>query len=179
MVGQRHVARHRHVAPADQPRIREGVVGRATRAGRDQRRAVAGEARDAVDTRGLNGLGEGHRRQDGGEPPGQHRLARPWGTQEEDVMGRTPASRSPWHVPLDMVIDMTPPDAAPCRTLFMSTAPRRSRARHLGRCAMACVGPLASQVGHSRTGDKCAARQRHRTARSLPSALFRYRRRAS
>ena len=31
MVGQRHVARHRHVAPADQPRIRDGVVGgRAT-----------------------------------------------------------------------------------------------------------------------------------------------------
>jgi hypothetical protein len=30
MVGQRHVARHWHVAPADQPRIREGVVGRDT-----------------------------------------------------------------------------------------------------------------------------------------------------
>jgi hypothetical protein len=29
IVGQRHFARHRHVAPADQPRIREGVVGRA------------------------------------------------------------------------------------------------------------------------------------------------------
>jgi hypothetical protein len=35
VVGQRHVTRHRHVAPADQPHIREGVVGRATRAGRD------------------------------------------------------------------------------------------------------------------------------------------------
>jgi hypothetical protein len=46
MVGQRHVTRPRHVAPADQPRLREGVVGRATRAGRDPRRAVAGEARD-------------------------------------------------------------------------------------------------------------------------------------
>jgi hypothetical protein len=56
---------------------------RATRAGRDQRRAVAGEARDAVDTRGLNGLGEGHRRQDGGEPPCQHRLARPRGAKEQ------------------------------------------------------------------------------------------------
>src|SRR4029453_7886157 len=51
IVGQRHFARHRHVAPADQPRIRDGLVGRAKRAGRDQRRAVAGEARDAVDTR--------------------------------------------------------------------------------------------------------------------------------
>jgi hypothetical protein len=54
MVRQRHVARHRHMAPADQPRIREGVVGRATRAGGDQRRTVPREARDAVDTRGLN-----------------------------------------------------------------------------------------------------------------------------
>jgi hypothetical protein len=35
MVGQRHLAGHRHVAPTDQPRIREGVVGRAKRAGRD------------------------------------------------------------------------------------------------------------------------------------------------
>jgi hypothetical protein len=64
VVGQRHVARHRHVAPVDEARIRDGVVGRATRAGRDPRRAGAGEARDEVDTRGLDGLGEGHRRQD-------------------------------------------------------------------------------------------------------------------
>jgi hypothetical protein len=26
VVGQRHLARHRHVTPADQPRSREGVV---------------------------------------------------------------------------------------------------------------------------------------------------------
>src|SRR5215218_5705359 len=52
---------------ADQPRIRDGLVGRAKRAGGDPRRAVAGEAGDAVDPRGLKGLGEGHRRQDGGE----------------------------------------------------------------------------------------------------------------
>jgi hypothetical protein len=44
-----------------------------------------------VNTRGLNGLGEGHRREDGGESAGQHRLARPWGTKEEHIMGRTPA----------------------------------------------------------------------------------------
>jgi hypothetical protein len=42
-----------------------------TQAGRDHRRAVAGEAGAAVDTRRLHGLGEGHRRLDGGEPPGQ------------------------------------------------------------------------------------------------------------
>jgi hypothetical protein len=40
MVGQQHVARHRHVASADQPRIRDGMVRRATSAGRDQRRTV-------------------------------------------------------------------------------------------------------------------------------------------
>ena len=44
MVGPRHLARHRHVPPTDQSRFREGLVGRAKRAGRDQRRAVAGEA---------------------------------------------------------------------------------------------------------------------------------------
>ena len=72
MVGQRHLARHRHVAAPDQPRIRDGVVGRAKRAGRDQRRTVAGQAGDAVNTRGPNGLGEGHRRQHRGEPLGEH-----------------------------------------------------------------------------------------------------------
>jgi hypothetical protein len=35
MVRQRHVTRHRHVAPADQSRIREGLVGRAKGSGRD------------------------------------------------------------------------------------------------------------------------------------------------
>ena len=78
MVGQRHFAGHRHVAPSDQPGIGEGLVGRATRAGRDQRRVVVGEAGDAVNPRGLKGLSERHRRQDGGEAAGQHRRARPW-----------------------------------------------------------------------------------------------------
>ena len=31
VVGQRHLAGHRHVAATDQPRIREGLVGGATR----------------------------------------------------------------------------------------------------------------------------------------------------
>jgi hypothetical protein len=84
MVGQRHLTRHRHVAAADQPRLRDGMVGRATRAGRDPRRAVAGEADDVVDLRGLNGLGEGHGRQDSGEAAGQPRLARSRGAQHSD-----------------------------------------------------------------------------------------------
>ena len=92
VVHQRHLAGHRHVAPADQADIRDGMVGCATWAGRDQRRAVASEAGDTVDARGLDGLGEGHRRQDGGEPPCQHRLARPRRAEQQEVMGRTPAS---------------------------------------------------------------------------------------
>jgi hypothetical protein len=69
-----------------------------TWAGRDPHRAVAGEACDAVDTRGLNGLGESHRRQHRGESPGQHRFARPRWTDEKDVVGGTPvfASALPW-----------------------------------------------------------------------------------
>jgi hypothetical protein len=48
VVCQRHLARHRHLAPADQPDGRDGVMRGATRAGRDQRRAVAGEPGDVV-----------------------------------------------------------------------------------------------------------------------------------
>jgi hypothetical protein len=53
MEGQRHIARLRHVAAGDQPDIGDGMMRRATRSGRDQRRAVAGEARDTVEARGL------------------------------------------------------------------------------------------------------------------------------
>jgi hypothetical protein len=67
------------------------MVGGATQAGRDPRRAVAGEAGGAVDPLGLNGLGEGHRRQNRGEPPGQHRLARARRTKKEQIMVETPA----------------------------------------------------------------------------------------
>jgi hypothetical protein len=69
VVRQRHVARQWHLAATDQPHSGDGVVRGAKRAGRDPRRAGAGEARDAVDTRGLNRLGEGHRRQEGDESP--------------------------------------------------------------------------------------------------------------
>jgi hypothetical protein len=42
VVRQRHLPRHRHLAAADQADIGDGGVGRATRAGRDPRRTVAG-----------------------------------------------------------------------------------------------------------------------------------------
>jgi hypothetical protein len=93
IVGQRHFTRHRHVAAADQPRIRDGVVGRATRPRRDQRCAVASEAGDAVDTCGLNRLGEGHRREDGREAACQPRLATAR-VEPEEMMVRTPAQPS-------------------------------------------------------------------------------------
>jgi hypothetical protein len=91
VVRERDLARHRPVAPADQPRIRDGMVERTKRARRDQRRAVAGAAGKTVEARGLDGLGEGHRRQEGGEAPGQPRLAHPGGADEEDVVVTTPA----------------------------------------------------------------------------------------
>jgi hypothetical protein len=62
------------------------MMRRATRAGGDQRRAIPGEAGDAVDACRLDGLGQSHRRQDGGEPSCQHRCARPWRSQEEDIV---------------------------------------------------------------------------------------------
>ena len=78
----------------------------ATRARRHQRRAVAGEAGDAVDAQGPNGFGQGHRRQDGGESAGQHRRARPWRTQEEDVVGSTPAYHFASPMSLTMPMDL-------------------------------------------------------------------------
>jgi hypothetical protein len=92
----RHLARHGHVAPADQPDIRDRVLGRAERPGGDQRRPVAGEAGDAMDAGGLNRFGQGHGRQDGGEPPGQHPCARSRTAKNEKVIDTTLASALPY-----------------------------------------------------------------------------------
>ena len=70
-------------------------MGGAQRPDRDPRRAVTGEAGDTVDADGLDGFGQAHRRQDGGEPPRQHRLPHPRRAEEEDVVGTTPTSCSP------------------------------------------------------------------------------------
>ena len=91
MVRQRHLPRQGHLAPTDQPDIRDRLMRGAIRAGRDHRRAGAREARDAVDARGLDRLGEGHQRQHGGEPPRQPRRARPEKATEQAMMVRTPA----------------------------------------------------------------------------------------
>jgi hypothetical protein len=83
-------------SPHHQPYIGDRVVRGATWARRDERGTLTGEAGDTMAARGLNGLGEGHCRQDGGQPPRQPRLPRPR-IQPQDVVGRTPVStpRSP------------------------------------------------------------------------------------
>jgi hypothetical protein len=93
VVHERDLARHRPVAPAAPPGVREGVAGGAARAGGGQGRTVSGEAGDAVDTRGLNGFGEdrpgrmvGHRR-------ASMDLPAPGGPMR-DVVVTTPASAS-------------------------------------------------------------------------------------
>jgi hypothetical protein len=68
--------------------------GGATRVPGDERHTVAAEAGDALDPRGLHGLREGHRQQDGGESPRQYRLVDPRRAKEEDVISRTPALSS-------------------------------------------------------------------------------------
>jgi hypothetical protein len=94
MVRPRHLAWHGEVPPTDQPDVRDRVVRGAERAARDHRRAGAGAASHAVDARGLEGFRQAHRRQDGGEPPRQPRLARPRGAEQEEIWVRTPASAS-------------------------------------------------------------------------------------
>jgi hypothetical protein len=77
VVGQRHLAGHRHLTPADQPHVRDGAAGGAERAWGDQRRTVARAAGDAVEARGLEGFGDEYRRQTAGQPPRQPRRVRP------------------------------------------------------------------------------------------------------
>jgi hypothetical protein len=87
----RQLARHRHLAAADQPRIGNGLVGGATRPGGDDGAADASAAGDAVDAGGVEGLGQGHVGEDRRQAPGQHRFPRPRRPEEQDVGVRTPA----------------------------------------------------------------------------------------
>jgi hypothetical protein len=78
------------MAAADQPRVRDGMVRSAARAGGDQDGAAAGAAGHTADAHGLEGFRQDHRRQNGGEAPRQHRLARPRRAEEQDIMVTTP-----------------------------------------------------------------------------------------
>jgi hypothetical protein len=60
VVGERPLARRGHLAPTDQPHIGNGMVGGATRPGGDDGGAPPGEAGDAMDAGGVDGLGQGH-----------------------------------------------------------------------------------------------------------------------
>jgi hypothetical protein len=113
MVRQRHLARHRDLTAADRAHSRDGVMGGTKRAGGDEGGAGLTSARDAVNARGLNGFGQGHRRQEGGEPPGQPRLARSEWIQEQDVGVTTSAFGSPEHAALDDVPAHGPPPTSP------------------------------------------------------------------
>ena len=74
-----HVARRGHLAAADQPHDGNGVVGGAEWPRGDDGGAPPGEAGDAVDTSGVDGLGQGHIGEDRRQAPGQHRYPCPPG----------------------------------------------------------------------------------------------------
>jgi hypothetical protein len=95
--------------------------GGAKRADRHQRSAGAGEAGDAMDARGLDGLGEGHGRQERGEPTRQPRRARPRRPQEQDVVGTTPAyyfaSPMSLRMPMDLLLNLLVKLENQCRAI--------------------------------------------------------------
>jgi hypothetical protein len=66
------------------------MVGSVESAGGDHGGAPAGQAGDRMNARGLEGLGQGQRRQDGSEAARQRGVPRARRTQQEDVMGSTP-----------------------------------------------------------------------------------------
>ena len=54
LVRQRHLARHRHLPPTDQPDIRDGIMGDATPASRDDGAACTGASGDVVHAKGAD-----------------------------------------------------------------------------------------------------------------------------
>src|SRR5262245_11999273 len=126
VVRQRQVTRHRHVAAADQPRIRDSMVGDTKRASRHQRGAVASEAGDALNTHGRNGLGIGYIGSNAGRLAPQPRLARTR-TEPEEMVVRTPAQPSavPPHEGMGLA---TTADVEPGA---IQASPRTTSASHL------------------------------------------------
>jgi hypothetical protein len=92
LVGERHLARHRYVAPADQPDIRDGVMGGATRARGHDGRAPASAASNAMDANGVEGVGQGHVGPDGRETSRQRQRASSCRPQYEQIMPECPHS---------------------------------------------------------------------------------------
>ena len=87
MVRQADLARARHALPAaDQSRVGNGVMRRAKRPVMQKAAASPQNAGDAVDLGGLDGLGEGQRRQGSRETLGQHRLPGTGRADHQDVV---------------------------------------------------------------------------------------------
>jgi hypothetical protein len=123
VVCPRHLCRQRHLTAADQPHIRNRMMGGATRLRGHKGRAPAGQAGNAMDARGVDRLGQSHLRQDRREAARQPRGPRPRGTQQEDVMVKTPASASPAPPALHDVLDHVTPPAPPRRAVLVSLHP--------------------------------------------------------
>jgi hypothetical protein len=77
MVHQRDIPRQRHLTPTDQAHFQHGLVGGTKRPGSHQGRAPAGKAGYAVNFGRLDGLGQRHVQQKGGESAREHQRARP------------------------------------------------------------------------------------------------------
>src|SRR5204862_546870 len=73
-------------AAADDRGSRRAVMWRAKRRGRDERAPTVDEARDGVDPGDLERALPVERRQDAGEPPAEHGLARAGRTRQEEVV---------------------------------------------------------------------------------------------
>ncbi len=83
---ERHLARLRGVAAADQPHVGDGVVRGAEGTGGDERVVPLQKPHHAVDLGRLDRLLEEHGREDGGDAPGQHGLAGTGRADHQDVV---------------------------------------------------------------------------------------------
>src|SRR6185369_9319243 len=86
IMSKRDLAGFRGIAPADQSDVGYCVVWRPERSLRDKRPLPIEQPHDAVDLSGLDGLGKGHLRQNGRQPPGEHGLARPRRAEHQEIM---------------------------------------------------------------------------------------------
>jgi hypothetical protein len=76
----------RHTAPADEPSLRDRMMGRAERTCREEPPIGGKETSNAPDGRGLERLLERERRKDAGDPAGKHRLSAAGRAQHQDVV---------------------------------------------------------------------------------------------
>ena len=86
VVRQAHLLRTNRGPTANQPGVANGVMRRAERAARHQRRSSSQHARNRVNACGLERLVQSERGQDPRESARQHGLAGPGRPQEEQVV---------------------------------------------------------------------------------------------